>query len=320
MTRLSVGIDIGGTTIKIGFLDKKGYIIKKWELKTNTSHSGTFIVEEIINSIFIQKQTLGIADEQIIGIGIGAPGFIDRKKGTITAVNIGWNNFKLQQQMEEVSGLPVFIGNDANMAVLGENWMGAGNKNSNIIFITLGTGVGGGIIANGNLLKGENGAAAEIGHMIVETTGPKCNCGRKGCLETIVSATGMIRQAMERIEENPTSPLASLYHNVQTLSVEDIFELAEKGDSDSKEIIDYTADVLGLAIANIATIINPSYVLIGGGVSKAGKPLLKPLQKYFRKYALPRISSPCELKLAQLGNDAGMIGAAYLVNEQVSLD
>src|SRR5699024_5737463 len=242
MTRLSVGIDIGGTTIKIGFLDKKGHIIKKWELKTNTSHSGTFIVEEIINSIFIQKQTLGIADEQIIGIGIGAPGFIDRKKGTITAVNIGWNNFKLQQQMEEVSGLPVFIENDANMAVLGENWMGAGIKNSNIIFITLGTGVGGGIIANGNLLKGENGAAAEIGHMIVETTGPKCNCGRKGCLETIVSATGMIRQAMERIEENPTSPLASLYHNVQTLSVEDIFELAEKGDLDSKEIIDYTAD------------------------------------------------------------------------------
>ncbi|MUK87127.1 ROK family glucokinase [Ornithinibacillus sp. L9] len=319
MKELMIGVDIGGTTIKLGFIDLDGKIIDKWEIPTNTSSQGATIVQDLWDSIQDQLSKSNITKANIKGIGVGAPGFIDGKNGIVhEAVNIGWKDFNLASDLTALSDLPVFVENDANIAVLGENWKGAGNQAKNVIAITLGTGVGGGIIANGMILNGENGTAGEIGHITVERDGYTCNCGRKGCLETVTSATGIVRQGMKAIEKEPTSLLNKTYQEKGAITSKDIFDLANQGDQVCINIVERTTDILGFAIANMATIINPSKVLVGGGVSKAGNQLIAGINDAFVKYALPRISEACEIKIAQLGNDAGIIGAAYLVKQKLN--
>src|SRR5699024_9376177 len=310
-----IGVDIGGTTVKIGILKVTGDLECKWEIPTDKSEEGQLIVEQICHSIEDRLDELFIQKQHIMGIGIGAPGFIKAENGFVyEAVNIGWKNVELTRQVQDILGLPAFLENDANVAVLGENWLGAGNQNKNVLAVTLGTGVGGGIVANGNVLNGVDGTAGEIGHMTVEPDGYLCNCGRKGCLETIASATGMVRQAMEMIEKYPTSLLAERYQNQEKITPRDIFEL-EKLDEAARNIIRYTTNVLGMSLANVATVLNPSKIIIGGGVSKAGDQLLSRIKEGFSKFALPRINNVCELKIARLGNDAGIIGAAFLVKQ-----
>lgn len=310
---LLVGIDIGGTTVKIGFISEKGNIVLKWEVPTNLADGGKHIVPEIWSSIESKMEHLGYSVSSIVGLGVGAPGFIDAEKGFVhEAVNIGWKNFALADAFKQYAKVPVYVENDANIAVLGENWVGAGNQADNLIAITLGTGVGGGIIANGRILNGANGMAGELGHMIVEENGAPCNCGNQGCLETITSATGIVRQALEKIIEIPHSKLAEAYNKNGEITSKEIFELALEGDVAAKSIVDHTADVLGKVLANMGVIINPSKVLIGGGVSKAGDQLIDTIQYAFEKHALPRVAEACSIKTAQLGNDAGIIGAAYL--------
>lgn len=317
MTKFILGIDIGGTTIKIGIINEDGSIHSKWEIPTNTENQGASIATDAWSSIVEKLDALKIDKTSLQGIGIGAPGFIDDETGLVyKAVNIGWENFDLANQFRALADLPVYVGNDANVAALGENWVGAGNQANNLIAVTLGTGVGGGIIANGEMMSGENGTAGEIGHITIDPEGYDCNCGRKGCLETITSATGMVRQGMTIIEKNPESKLAMHYQKYGELTTKDIFDLANNGDQLSKEIINHTADVLGFAISNIAMVVNPSKILIGGGVSQAGENFIGQIERQFKKYALPRISEICEFKIAELGNDAGMIGAAYLVKEK----
>lgn len=317
MEDLIIGLDIGGTTTKAGLLNESGEVIHKWEIPTNKRDHGSHIVGDIWESITKTLQALQI-ENNILGIGAGAPGFADKETGMVyQAVNIGWKNFDLGNKLRNVSQLPVFIENDANLAALGENKKGSGDNAKDFIAITLGTGVGSGIIANGEILSGVNGTAAEIGHIIADPNGYPCNCGRRGCLDTIASATGIVHQAMDHISENTKSVLAEHYGKYGTLEAKDVFALALEGDTVSEHIIDHTADVLGFMIASAATIINPSIITIGGGLSNAGKSLLDKITDYFRKYALPRISDNCEVRLAQLGNDAGMIGAVYLVKGQV---
>ncbi|MFS0672811.1 ROK family glucokinase [Ornithinibacillus sp. 179-J 7C1 HS] len=314
-----VGVDIGGTTVKIGLLKDSGEIMKKWEIDTKKSTDGTTVINDIWESVLVKLNELAIDLNDVLGIGIGAPGFIDGEKGYVyEAVNIGWQEFKLSDYMSRKTGLPVFVENDANIAVLGENWLGAGNLASDIIAVTLGTGVGGGLIAGGKILNGVNGTAGEIGHITVEPDGHSCNCGRRGCLETICSATGIVRQAKKYIEEDSTSKLAQLEKKNGAITAKDVFELAAVGDKDSIQIVQHTADVLGFVLANLAVTINPSKIVIGGGVSKAGDLLLQPIKNSFTKYALPRTSEACEIRIAELGNDAGIIGAAYLVKENIS--
>ncbi|MFD2046066.1 ROK family glucokinase [Ornithinibacillus salinisoli] len=318
MKELMIGVDIGGTTVKLGFINVDGEIIDKWEIPTNTKNQGVSIVQDIWDSIDQKRIHLNINQDNVIGIGIGAPGFIDAKKGIVhEAVNIGWKDFHLAEELNKKSGLPVFLENDANIAVLGENWKGAGNLARNVIAVTLGTGVGGGIIANGRILNGENGTAGEIGHIIVEPNGYLCNCGRRGCMETVTSATGIVRQGMDAIEKEPKSLLNDRYNENGFITSKDIFQLAKQGDKICIKIVNRTTDIIGFTIANMATIINPSKVLVGGGVSKAGSQLISGINEAFVKYALPRISDVCEIKIAQLGNDAGIIGAAYLVNQKL---
>ncbi|WP_319418028.1 ROK family glucokinase [Virgibacillus necropolis] len=299
-------------------LNEGGDIINKWETPTNKKDNGIYIVDDIWNSITNNLAKLPIEKNKILGIDVGAPGFVNEKTGMVyEAVNIGWENFELADLLKDRSGLPVFVENDANLAVLGENWKGAGNQERDIIAVTLGTGVGGGIIANGVILNGFNGTAGEVGHIIVDPNGYPCNCGRIGCLDTVASATGIVHQALDKIEEDPTSTLANYYYRNGNIDAKDIFYLASKGDVTCKNKINRTADVLGLIIANTATIINPTKVLIGGGLSKAGDQVLHLITKYFQKYSLTRISDVCEVKIAQLGNEAGVIGAAYLVKQKL---
>ncbi|WP_077601318.1 ROK family glucokinase [Oceanobacillus sojae] len=319
MNELLAGVDIGGTSVKIGFITKKGIIQEKWEIPTDLTNDGVNIISDIWKSIESKLQALSLDHSSIKGIGVGAPGFVDAHAGIITeAVNIGWKDMHLAEELEKLAGVPVYAENDANIAVLGENWVGAGNQSRNLIAITLGTGVGGGIIANGSILNGVNGMAGEIGHIEVMENGYPCNCGKKGCLETIASATGIVRQAMEKIHTNPESLLAKLFKAEGHVSAQNVFELAKQGDQASKEIIEYTTDVLGKAMANMSMIINPSNILIGGGVSNAGDYLIDALTKAFRKHALPKVSEVCTIKTCQLGNDAGIIGGAYLVYENYS--
>lgn len=317
-SHMYVGIDIGGTSIKIGIIQDTGKIVQKWEIPTNLNDNGMFIVPEIWESIHSNLATMQIDVNRIVSIGVGSAGFIDNSTGIVyEAVNIGWKNFDLKSQIEKISGLPVFVGNDANIAALGEHWQGAGKGADNLIAITLGTGVGGGIIANGKIIGGTNGTAGEIGHLTVDPDGVQCNCGRRGCLETIASATGIVRQGLESITANPTSQLAQLYKKNNEITAKDIFTLANQGDSHCQEIVQFVATLLGYTIANLAVITNPSKVLIGGGVSKAGNFLLRLIRTSFEQYALPRVSEACEIDIAQLGNDAGIIGAAYFAKQNL---
>src|SRR5699024_2057376 len=243
--KMLIGIDIGGTTIKIGFINQEGDIVYKWEIPTNKKEKGTDIAENVWQSI---EKTLAEQhpEMEFSGVGVGAPGFVNRQTGIVEeAVNIGWKNYDLRDRIKKLSGLPVVIENDANLAALAENWKHRGKHSENVIFITLGTGVGGGIIVNGDIMDGANHTAAEIGHVLVDVNGYPCNCGRTGCLETIASATGIVRQAMDYITAHPDSALASLYMKHRELNAKDIFDLARQGDTLSENIINKTADVLG---------------------------------------------------------------------------
>ncbi|RDW19198.1 glucokinase [Oceanobacillus arenosus] len=313
-----VGIDIGGTTVKLGFINAQGDILEKWEIPTNITNAGNAILDDIWNSINNKLAQGNLDNGTILGLGVGAPGFIDSKTGYVyEAVNIGWRDFDLAQKLKEKSGLPVFLENDANLAALGENWIGAGEQAKDMIAITLGTGVGGGIIANGSALNGVNGMSGEIGHITIDPSGYQCNCGRKGCLETIASATGIVRQAMDYIKSHTDSGLAVFYQENGKLTAKDIFDLASQGDAGCEEIVNSTTDILGLTIANMCTLINPSMVLIGGGVSKAGDQLLTKITASFEKHALKRIREACEIRIGKLGNDAGIIGGAFLVQQKL---
>lgn len=319
MGKMIIGIDIGGTNVKIGLLNLEGDIVSKWEINTNKENKGKSIVDEIWTFISHNLSEM-IVQNKIIGIGVGAPGFVNESTGKVyEAVNIGWTNFPLAKMLQEKAGLPVLVENDANIAALGEYWKGNRDRVDSLIIITLGTGVGGGIISDGEVLHGENGTAGEIGHIIVEPNGYPCNCGRKGCLDTIASATGIVRRAKDIISQDEMSALAKLYYsNNDKIDAKDIFDLAKKGDADCVEIITEIADSIGIALANAAAIVNPSTIIVGGGLSEAGEWFLDQIKLSFKKYSLTRIGDETRIELAKLGNDAGIIGAAYLVKKNLN--
>ncbi|MCF6137901.1 ROK family glucokinase [Pseudalkalibacillus berkeleyi] len=316
--RLSIGVDIGGTSIKLAVVDSRGNIVHKWNIRTDTSEKGRNISSDINATITETINQLNMSPSDIEGIGIGVPGFINIESGFIYgAINIGWENYPLKDDLEARSGYPVMIDNDANLAALGEMWKGAGNQVSNLICITLGTGIGGGIILNGQILHGVNGMAGEIGHITsIMENGAPCNCGKTGCLETIASATGISRIAAEGIDCNPDSALSKVLKENGQITSEDVFTATNQGDEWANEVIRYISKHLGIAIANMSNVLNPSRIVIGGGVSRAGDQLMTPLKEVFSRFALPRVSQGAEFAVASLGNDAGVIGAARLIEIQ----
>lgn len=314
-----VGVDIGGTTIKLAFVTTEGEIVTKWEIPTNTSEDGKHITKDIAIAIEEKCQELEGNKANLISIGLGAPGFINMETGFIyQAVNIGWKDFPLKEELEKETGLSVTVDNDANIAALGEMWTGAGEGASNLLCVTLGTGVGGGIIANGQILHGVNGMAGEIGHYTsLAEGGAPCNCGKTGCLETIASATGISRIAIEKVAEEPTSILQAKLNEFNTLTSKDVFDAAAAGDKLANSVVNEVSFHLGLALANLSNGLNPEKIVIGGGVSKAGDVLLNAIERQFKRFALGRVAEGCEFKIATLGNDAGVIGGAWLAKQNV---
>lgn len=319
MVKKIIGIDLGGTTVKFAILTLDGEIEHKWSKKTDTENDGANIVQDIIDSINNYLKEKNLTKNDFIGIGMGSPGAVDYKKGTVIgAYNLGWKTLQPAKELIEAgTGMPLFIDNDANIAALGERWKGAGEDGANVVFVTLGTGVGGGVISNGKLIHGA-GAAGEIGHIIVNPDGYSCTCGNDGCLETVASATGIVRLARDLSEQyTGESELKSLIDNGQDVTAKIVFDLAKQGDELAINIIDRFSFYLGLSLGNIANVLNPDSIVIGGGVSAAGDFLLKNVERYFLKYTYPSVGKTTKVKLAKLGNDAGVIGAAWLVKENL---
>ncbi|MCD7033113.1 ROK family glucokinase [Metabacillus sp. GX 13764] len=308
-----VGVDLGGTTIKIAFISLYGEIIVKWEIPTDKT--GKSITTDIAKAIDAKLEELGETKEKLAAVGMGAPGPVNLATGLVyETVNLGWKNYALKDHLEMETGLPAVIDNDANMAAIGEMWKGAGDGSNDIIMVTLGTGVGGGIISNGDVVHGVNGAGGEIGHITsIPEGGAQCNCGKKGCLETVASATGVVRYAMEKLEQTDMpSLLRQTLKEDGFITSKDVFEYASKGDRLAQEVVEFVSFHLGFALANLANGTNPEKIVIGGGVSKAGEYLRNSVENHFRKYTFPRVGEAAEITIATLGNDAGAIGSAYL--------
>lgn len=303
------GVDIGGTTVKIGLFTTEGELLEKWEIKTRTENHGEAILPDVAESLQNKMQEKNIRKSEVDGIGIGIPAPVMEDGVVQKTANLGWGHKEVTREMKELTGIPVAAGNDANMAALGEMWLGAGKGQKNMIMVTLGTGVGGGIIVNGKPLAGSHGAGGEIGHFCVnEEETETCGCGNTGCLEQYASATGISRLARRRLERDdiPSSLRGS------EISAKAVFDALKEGDAVAKEIVEEFGSYLGHALAAIAVITDPSVIVIGGGVSKAGEILLEYVEKYFHEKAF-FANQDTRFVLAQLGNDAGICGAAKLI-------
>ncbi|MBL1230634.1 ROK family glucokinase [Enterococcus sp. BWB1-3] len=315
MEKKIIGIDLGGTTIKFAILTLDGEIQQKWSIETNILDEGSHIVPDIIESINHRISLYGMSKSDFVGIGMGTPGSVDLEKGTVIgAYNLNWTTLQpVKEQIEAGTGIVYALDNDANVAALGERWKGAGENDPNVVFITLGTGVGGGIIAEGVLLHGTAGCAGEIGHATVDPNGFDCTCGKKGCLETVASATGVVRLARKLSEEYAgDAELKQAVDDGQAITSKDVFEYAENGDAFALMVVDRVCFYLGLALGNIGNILNPSSIVIGGGVSAAGEFLRGQVESYFKEFTFPQVRESTKIKLAELGNEAGVIGAASL--------
>jgi glucokinase len=303
------GVDIGGTTVKLGLFTTEGEIVDKWEIKTRTENQGEAVLPDIAAALNEKLEEKQIPKDEVEGIGVGVPAPVDAEGVVQNTANLGWGYKEVKREMEELSGMKAEIGNDANVAALGEMWLGAGKGRKNIIMVTLGTGVGGGIIIDGKPLVGAHGAGGEIGHLCVnyEET-DHCGCGNTGCLEQYASATGITRLANIRLAKDDK---ASVLRG-QEVSAKTVFDAVKADDEVAKEIAEEFGKYLGHAMANLAAVADPSAIVIGGGVSKAGEVLLQYVEKNFKEKAF-FANKDTEFVLATLGNDAGICGAAKLI-------
>ena len=304
------GIDLGGTTVKLAYFDENGTMLHKWEIPTNTAEGGSQILPDIAKAVEGYLGENNIPRESIIGLGIGVPGPVDVNGTVNKCVNLGWGRFNISKELERLTGFPVQTGNDANVAAMGEFWKGGGQGCRNMVLATLGTGVGGGIVVEGKLLCGSQGAGGEIGHMTInrDETVP-CNCGKYGCVEQYCSATGIVRTAKEHLASNPAD---SQLRALEEITCKAIFDAGKAGDTLANEILQMYYARLGEFLGNLCCLLNPEVVVLGGGVTKAGQVLLDGVEPYFRKNTFHACDN-AKIVLASLGNDAGAYGAFKLV-------
>ena len=308
--RYGFGVDLGGTTVKIAYFNEQGKLLSKWEIPTVTANNGSQILPDIAASIAAYLEENQIDRSSIIGVGIGVPGPVDGSGVVNKCINLGWGVFNIAQKLEELTGFPVKAGNDANVAALGEYWMGGGQGCRDMVFVTLGTGVGGGIVMDGRLLHGAHGSGGEIGHLVLnrEETEP-CGCGKRGCVEQYCSATGIVRMAQKHLAaSNAPSALRAL----ETITCKDIFDAGKAGDGEAQAILEHYYSLLGEFLADLCCVVNPEAVVLGGGVSKAGEVLLEGTKPHFLKHVF-HAAANVQFALASLGNDAGAYGAFKLV-------
>ena len=309
MSKYVFGVDVGGTTVKLGYFDMEGDLKDKWEIPTRTENKGESIIPDIAGSILVKMKQEGIAKKDIAGVGLGVPGPVTDDGTVLMAANLGWNMYNPNKELGELLGVPVKTGHDANVAALGEMWKGGGQGHANMVAVTLGTGVGGGIILNGQIICGSNGAGGEIGHIhLNDEETESCGCGNTGCLEQYASATGIVRLAKKKLAD---SSKESVLRN-EEVTAKSVWDAVKAGDELAKEIAEMYGKYLGKGLANVASVVNPEIFVIGGGVSKAGEVVIDYMKPYFDKYAFPGAKN-AKFALATLGNDAGIYGSAKLV-------
>ncbi|HHW30158.1 MAG TPA: ROK family protein [Clostridiaceae bacterium] len=310
-----VGIDLGGTKIAAGLVDKQGKILAKASTSTGKERPADEIIKDMA---MLAKQVIddyGIETTSVKSIGIGCPGIVNDKDGTlIYANNIpNLSNKNLRAGIQRYINLPVILDNDANCAALAESVAGAAKDVDHSVTITLGTGIGSGVIINGRIYSGMNNAGAELGHMVIAMGGKKCNCGRSGCWEVYASATALIEQVKEAIRKNPDSLIYRLVEgDLSKINAKVAFDAAKAGDSTAVEVINRYYTYVAEGIINTVNIFCPQVVVIGGGISKQGEYLLKPIREMVNKYMLFKGNSSMEIRTAKMGNDAGIVGAAML--------
>ncbi len=310
MAKYCFGVDIGGTTVKMGMFTNDGSLVDKWEIVTNKEDNGSHILPDIAKAIDEKLAKKDISKEDVLGIGIGVPGPVKKARIVNKCVNLGWGVLDVVEQVEKLTGIKnIKVGNDANVAALGEAHSKESDKDS-IVMLTLGTGVGGGVIIDGNIICGSNGAAGELGHIQVRfDEEDACGCGKKGCLEQYASATGIVKEAHRYLAAHTDE---TKLRSIECITAKDIFDLAKEGDKVALTLVDSLGNYLGVACSHIASVVDPDGFIIGGGVSKAGNILIENIEKYYNIYAMePLRGKPFEL--AVLGNDAGIYGCASMI-------
>lgn len=314
MKKYVFGVDVGGTTIKMGLFDKNANILEKWEIKSVTANGGERILPDIAESVQNKMRETDIEEEEVAGIGIGVPGPVDAAGTIYKTANLGWDTvFNIPEAFQAYLKLPVMAGNDANVAALGEMWQGGGKGYKDLVVVTLGTGVGGGIICNGQMVTGANGAGGEIGHIHIEDNETEeCGCHNIGCLEQYASATGIARLARKRLAEDDADSVL----RGREISAKTVFDAVKFGDRVAIEVAESFGRYLGKGLAAIASVVNPEVFVIGGGVSKAGDVLFEYIRPYYMQYAFSSCRD-AEFALATLGNDAGIFGAAKLILDKM---
>ena len=310
MKEYGFGVDVGGTTCKLGFFKTDGTLLDKWEIVTDTSNNGANILKDITDAIYEKMAENNITKDDVQGIGVGVPGAVTPDGVVNRCVNLGWGVVPIEKDLAEISGMKVRAANDANIAALGEAWMGGGKGCDSVVMVTLGTGIGGGIVINNQIITGHHGAAGEIGHIVVNPDEIlECNCGNHGCIEQYASATGIVRLAKRHMDR---SQKASPIRDIADLTAKDVFDYAKKKDELSVEIVETVCGLLGKLIAKICNVVNPEIVLIGGGVSKAGNIIIENMMEDFTSEVF-HASKDTKIALASLGNDAGIYGGLRLI-------
>lgn len=311
MKNYAFGVDIGGTTIKMGLFTTTGELLDTWEIPTRTEHEGEAILPDIAAAVEAKLTEKNISKLDVEGIGMGVPGPIGPDGTVLKCVNLGWGIFNVEDRLGKLTDLKVKAGNDANVAALGEMWQGGGKGYQDIVMVTLGTGVGGGVIIGGKILAGINGAAGEIGHIPMYDDDPECcGCGKRGCLEQYASANGIVRITNRYLTAHPDAE--TVLKSVEQITSKEIFDAAKNGDAVALEMVDQVGYLLGKAMACISIVVNPEAFVIGGGMAKAGDIILNAIRKYFKRFAF-HASRETEFKLATLSNNAGIYGGVKMV-------
>jgi ROK family protein len=306
------GIDLGGTNTKIGLVDEDGNIIFTTIVKTDSMEGFEKTIQRLSKILLQQVKSFDLNFDDVQSVGVGVPGPVLNSRVVKFWANFPWKNgVDLALEFEKNLGKPVKADNDVNVITLGEMWKGSAQGYKNVLGLAIGTGIGGGIIVDGKLVSGENGAGGEVGHIKVERDGKLCGCGQKGCWEAYASATGLIREAQSRLAVNKIN---GLYEQVigRDLEAKDIFDVAKEGDAFALDLVDYEADYIALGIGNLLNVLDPEIVVVGGGVSLAGDILFDKVKERLKKYAFPSTTENLKIVAASLGNDAGILGAAYL--------
>ncbi|MGL5965193.1 MAG: ROK family protein [Fusobacteriaceae bacterium] len=314
--RYVVGVDLGGTNSKIGILNEEGILLRSTSIKTISEEGIEKTFSRIWNSIKELALELGIESEKIEGIGMGIPGPVEHQEIVGFFANFPWQTgINASQLMREISGIKlVKLDNDANVIALGEAKYGAGRGSESSVTIAIGTGIGGGIYVDGNLISGFKGAGGEVGHIKVERDGKLCGCGQKGCWEAYASATGLIRETVSRLVVNKNNLIYKMVEgDISKIEAKTVFDAAKKGDAFALDLVEYEADYIALGIGNVLNLINPEVIILGGGVALAGDILLKRVEEKLKEYALPITLKGLKIKQSELGNDAGVMGASALV-------